>query len=65
MIEIYDLRRLPDDGETIDEVLEKSWLAAEVGPLRASEDRQSGPPRLDSPRAGQPAWWQPCWRDRS
>lgn len=30
MIEIYDLRRLPDDGETIDEVLEKSWLAAEV-----------------------------------
>jgi uncharacterized metal-binding protein YceD (DUF177 family) len=30
MIEVYDLRRLPDDGETIDEVLEKSWLMAEV-----------------------------------
>ena len=30
MIEVYDLRRLPDDGETIDEVLEKSWLIAEV-----------------------------------
>lgn len=30
MIEVYDLRRLPDDGETIDEVLERSWLAAEV-----------------------------------
>ncbi|MFO0729102.1 MAG: DUF177 domain-containing protein [Myxococcota bacterium] len=27
MIEVYDLRRLPEDGETIDETLESSWLA--------------------------------------
>lgn len=31
MIEVYDLRRLPEHGETLDEALEKSWLQAQLG----------------------------------
>ncbi len=31
MIEVYDLRRLSEDGETLDEVLEKSWLVEQLG----------------------------------
>lgn len=31
MIEVYDLRRLSENGETIDEVLEKSWLTEQLG----------------------------------